>query len=143
MKTMAIALLACWTLLPAKGAEWLTDLSRGQAMAREETKMVLIHFTGSDRGGWCDRLNKEVLDTAQFKDYAAKNLVLVQLDFPRKKVQSPEVKNANKELSARYKVDEYPTLVVLNKDGKEVGRQTGYTPGGAKEFISKLEKLKR
>lgn len=105
--------------------------------------MVLMEFTSSDRGGWCERVRKEVLDTSEFKEYAAKNLVLVEIDFPRKKVQSTEVKDTNKALGTRYKVSEYPTIVVLNKDGKEIGRQTGYAPGGAREFISKLEGFKR
>jgi thioredoxin-related protein len=51
------------------------------------------------------------------------------------------LKAANKALSDKYGVDGYPTFVVLNADGKEIGRQVGYSPGGPDAFIAKLEKF--
>jgi hypothetical protein len=32
---------------------------------------------------------------------------------------------------------------VLDKDGKEIGRQVGYSEGGPKAFIAKLEGFKK
>ena len=88
-----------------------------------------MDFTGSDWCGWCIKFKKEVLDTAEFQQYAAKNVVLVELDYPNKKVQSAELKKANAGLKDQYDIHGYPTLVVLNKDGKEIGRQVGYSRG--------------
>jgi len=141
MKRTAIGLLACCALLQAGAAElnWLTDLPKAQAKAKAENKQVLLDFTGSDWCGWCIKFNKEVLSTPEFAEYAAKHLVLVEVDFPRKKEQSEDLKKANKALGSKYKVDGYPTFVVLNKEGKEVGRQEGYAAGGPKAFIAKLE----
>jgi len=141
MKRTAIGLLACCALLQAGAAElnWLTDLPKAQATAKTENKQVLLDFTGSDWCGWCIKFNKEVLSTPEFAEYAAKHLVLVEVDFPRKKEQSGELKKANKALGSKYKVDGYPTFVVLNKEGKEIGRQEGYAAGGPKAFIAKLE----
>jgi thioredoxin-related protein len=45
-------------------------------------------------------------------------------------------------LGSKYKADGYPTFVVLNKEGKEIGRQEGYSAGGPKAFIAKLEGFK-
>ena len=145
MKKIAIALLTCFTLLQARAAElqWLTDLPKAQAQAKAENKMVLLDFTGSDWCGWCIKFKKEALDTPEFKEYAAKNLVLVELDFPRKKPQSAEVKKANEALRKKFKVEGYPAFVVLSKDGAEIGRQDGYAPGGAKAFIAKLDDSKK
>ena len=144
MKKTAIGLLACCALWQAGAAElnWLTDLPKAQAKAKEENKQVLLDFTGSDWCGWCIKFNKEVLATPEFAEYAAKHLVLVEVDFPRKKEQSDELKKANKAVGSKYSVDGYPTFVVLNKDGKEVGRQEGYAAGGPKAFIAKLEAFK-
>ena len=141
MKRTAIGLLVCCALLQAGAAElnWLTDLPKAQAKAKAENKQVLLDFTGSDWCGWCIKFNKEVLTTPEFAEYAAKHLVLVEVDFPRKKEQSEDLKKANKALGSKYKVDGYPTFVVLNKEGKEVGRQEGYAAGGPKAFIAKLE----
>ena len=144
MNKIAIGLLACCALLQAGAAEpnWLTDLPKAQAKAKEENKQVLLDFTGSDWCGWCIKFNKEVLSTPEFADYAAKHLVLVEVDFPRKKEQSDELKKANKDLGSKYKVNGYPTFVVLNKEGKEVGRQVGYSAGGPTAFIAKLDEFK-
>ncbi len=144
MKKSIIGLVTCCALLTAGAAElnWLTDLPKAQAKAKQDNKMVLLDFTGSDWCGWCIKFNKEVLSTPEFAEYAAKNLVLVEVDFPRKKAQSPELKKANQALSGKYRVDGYPTFVVLDKDGNEVGRQEGYAKGGPKAFIAKLESFK-
>src|SRR6185369_1411948 len=130
MKKITIGLLACCALLLNVGAaesEWMTDLPKAQAKAKAENKTVLMDFTGSDWCGWCIKFNKEVLHTSEFKDYAAKNLVLVELDFPRKKPQPDALKKANEALAKQYKASGFPTFVVLNKDGKEIGRQEGYS----------------
>ena len=122
--------------------KWLTDLPQAQAKAKTENKQVLLDFTGSDWCGWCIKFNKEVLSTPEFAEYAAKNLVLVEVDFPRRKEQSAELKKANQALGSKYNVNGYPTFVVLSKDGKEVGRQEGYAKGGANAFIARLEGFK-
>ena len=66
-------------------------------------------------------------------------MVLVELDYPRHKEQSGDLKKANAALKNKYKVTGFPTLVVLNQDGREIGRQVGFDEGGPKAFIAKLE----
>jgi len=145
MKKIMIGLLAGFTLAQvwAGEPEWLTDFAKAQEKAKAEKKMVLMDFTGSDWCGWCIKFKKEALDTQAFKDYAAKNLVLVEVDFPKSKPQSAELKKANAALAKKYGVDGYPTFVVLSSEGKEAGRQEGYEPGGAAAFIAKLEGFKK
>lgn len=145
MKKITTLIIACCALLQVRGAElaWSTDLPKAVAQAKAENKMVLMDFTGSDWCGWCMKFKKEALDTTEFQDYAAKNLVLVEVDFPNKKPQSDDLKKANKALGQQYKVDGYPTFVVLNKDGKEIGRQVGYQTGGPQAFITEIEGFKK
>jgi protein disulfide-isomerase len=145
MKKILIAMLAATVFWQVNAAEatWLTDLPKAQAQAKTENKIVLMDFTGSDWCGWCIKFKKEVLDTAEFQAYAAKNVVLVELDFPHKKVQADDLKKANAALNQQYKINGYPTLVVLDKDGKEIGRQVGYSEDGPAAFIAKLEGFKK
>src|SRR5438128_6685853 len=107
MKKISIGLIACWALLQAGAEElqWMTDLPKAQAKAKAENKLVMMDFTGSDWCGWCIKLNKEVFSKPEFAEYAKKNLVLVEVDFPTKKKQSPELKKANEGLQEKYKVD--------------------------------------
>ncbi len=81
--------------------------------------------------------------TKEFADYAKKNLALVKVDFPMKKKQSTALKRANEELKDKFNVDGFPTLVVLDSEGKEAGRQVGYGGGGPKAVIAKLESFKK
>ena len=144
MKKMTLGLLLCWFALQGLAAEdlnWQTDLPKAQEQAKKEGKLVMMDFTGSDWCGWCIKLHKEVFSQPEFADYAKKNLVLVQVDFPRAKPQSDELKKANLALQDKYKIEGYPTIIVLNGDGKKVG-ELGYQPGGPKPFIAKLDKLK-
>jgi protein disulfide-isomerase len=144
MKKFAIGLLAALALLVvnAGASEWLTDLPKAQAKAKEEKKLVMLDFTGSDWCGWCIKLHNEVFSKPEFAEYAKKNLVLVEVDFPRKKQLSAAQKRANDALQQKYKIEGYPTIIVLNGEGKEVGK-LGYMPGGPKAFIAGLEKLKK
>ena len=144
MRTIAIGLLVTAALLRVGAAEldWMTDLPKAQAKAKEEKKMVLLDFTGSDWCGWCIKLQKEVFSTPAFAEYARNNLVLVEVDFPAKKNQSAELKAANAELKKKYEVDGYPTIIVLNGEGKKIG-ELGYMPGGPKKFVAELDKVKK
>jgi protein disulfide-isomerase len=145
MKKLILGLLVCGALLrvQAEDATWLTDLPAAQAQAKAEKKLVLLDFTGSDWCPWCIKFDKEALSTAKFSDYAKAHLALVLVDFPNKKPQSDALKAANKALAKKYKVDGYPTYVVLDADGKEIGRQVGYAEGGSDAFIKKIESFKK
>jgi|SRR5665213_2267621 len=143
MKKILITMLAITVFWRVNAAEaWLTDLPKAEAQAKAENKIVLMDFTGSDWCSWCIKFKQEVLDTPEFQAYAAKNVVLVELDYPQKKVQADDLKKTNASLKDHYKIDGYPTLVVLDKAGKEIGRQVGYSEGGPKAFIARLEQFK-
>jgi thioredoxin-related protein len=145
MKKLATLFLICSAAVSAVAGEkldWMTDLPKAQAQAKADNKLVVMDFTGTDWCPWCIKLNKEVFSTPEFSEFAAKNLVLVEVDFPRHKQQSSELKKANQRLQEKYKIEGYPTVVVLDSAGKKVG-ELGYEEGGPKPFIEKLAKLKK
>jgi thioredoxin-related protein len=143
MKTIILALLVCAAAqVRAADAVWLTDLSKAEAQAKSENKLVLMNFTGSDWCPWCIKMEKDTLTQPEFTDYANKNLVLVLVDFPQTKPQSDDLKAANAGLAKKYNVDGYPTLVEVKPDGTEVTRQVGYLEGGPKAFIAELDAAK-
>ncbi len=137
--TLAVLALASTVALAKDG--WSEEYDKALAQAKADKKLVLLDFTGSDWCGWCIKLDKEVFSQAEFAEYAKKNLVLVELDFPRSKEQSKEIKAQNTKLQGEFKIQGYPTIVVLNSEGKKVG-ELGYQPGGPKAFIAELDKLK-
>ena len=142
----ALAFLA--TLLFATSAvfaedSWITDLPKAMEQAKSEKKMVLLDFTGSDWCPPCKNLHKTVLLSEEFSKFAKDNLVLVELDFPKSKPQSDEIKAANKELSKKYGIKGFPTIIVLDGKGKELFRKVGYGGTPAADYVAELAKLKK
>ena len=119
---------------------WLTDYDEALATAKKMNRPVLINFTGSDWCGWCIKLSDEVFSQDIFKKYAAENLVLLKLDFPRKIVQTPEMKAANETLAKKFGIEGFPTILLLDYTGKKLAR-TGYQAGGAQEYVDHIKAL--
>jgi thioredoxin-related protein len=144
------AVAACFVLhAPAGSAAasgWLEDYHKAQQEAKTSNKLLLLNFTGSDWCGWCIKLDKDVFSQPEFKDYASKNLVLLELDFPwpgrsRWQEQAAELKKQNQELARQYDVHGFPTLIVLDGNGQKLWRFEGYLPDA--ELIAQLEKLRK
>lgn len=143
MKTLRLTLLASLAVaLSTQAAVWKTDFEAAKAEAKRSGKVVVMNFTGSDWCGYCIKMKKETLDMKAFADYADKNAVLVEVDFPSRKRLPAAQQKANDALKKKYDVEGYPTFVVTDADGKELGRQVGYLQGGPLAFIDKIQKLK-
>ena len=122
---------------------WLTDYEAAKAKAKSDHKLVLLNFTGSDWCGYCKHMQADIFSKPQFQEYAAKNLVLVELDFPRFKQQSDAVRKQNMKLASEYDIEAFPTLIVLSPEGKPVWNSMGYIEGGPESLIAALEKLRK
>jgi len=144
MKKIILTLLAATAFWRVNAADltWLTDVLKAEAQAKAENKLVLLDFTGSDWCPWCIKLDKETLTQPEFAKYAAKNLVLVKVDFLRHTEQSADVKKANQALAKKYNVTGFPTEIALKPDGTVVMTQEGYLEGGPKALIAKLDEAK-
>jgi protein disulfide-isomerase len=140
---VAASFLVSGMVASAEESGWLTDFKQAQQEAKAGNKFVLLDFTGSDWCGWCKKFDKEVLLQPEFKDFARNNLVVVEVDFPRGKQQSLELKKQNRELAMQYEIMGFPTIVVLNSDGQKLWRYDGYFPDGPAAFIAQLQKLRK
>lgn len=126
----------------AKQLNWHTDVKEAIAVSNKEKKPLLMFFTGSDWCGWCIRLQNEVLKTPEFQKWAAENVILVELDYPRRTAQTPEVKNQNAELQQAFEIQGFPTVYFTraeSKDGKVNFKglgKTGYVAGGPKAWLA-------
>ncbi len=129
------------TALARAGAPsgWTDDYDKAMEKAKTEKKNVLLDFTGSDWCGFCIALDKEVFSTAKFKTWAKNNAVLVQLDFPHGKRLSSKLQKQNDELKTKFGASGFPTIVVLDAEGKVLTKKTGYDPGtGAEAWLHSL-----
>jgi protein disulfide-isomerase len=121
---------------------WLTNFAEAQQEAKSQNKLLLMDFTGSDWCGWCIMLEKEIFSKPEFQEYARKNLVLLELDFPRGKKLPAETLEQNQRLAVKHHIQGFPTMVILDGSGKELA-QLGYMRGGPAALIAQLEKLRK
>lgn len=138
------ALLAVLVAFAASAAEpvWLTDLDSAKAQGVKENKPVLVDFTGSDWCPPCIQLHKVVFESAEFAAVASK-YVLVELDFPRKTPQAPELKAKNAALSKQFGISGFPTVLLIDaKSGEVFGKTVGFGGQTAKEYLEKLASFK-
>lgn len=122
---------------------WLTNLDNGLAQAKTESKLVLLSFSGSDWCGNCMRLEKTLFESAEFKTYADKHLVLVNADFPmrKKNALTPEQTKHNEGLAEKYNPKgSFPTVLVLNTDGSIKGELVNPLDDVAK-YLAALKKV--
>lgn len=140
------------TFATAQADEWLTDYKQAVTKAAEEKKPLLMNFTGTNWCPPCMMLEQRVFSQQEFKDYAAKNLVLLKLEFPppgqtelappppplRPPVpMTPEKLQENMLLAKQYRIEGYPTLLLLSPKTKGPVRLTpALTPKG---FVESLE----
>ncbi len=141
MKTRLLLLTAlAFTTTAFAKPGWEDDFDKGLAKAKAAGKPALVDFTGSDWCIWCKRLDEEIFSKQEFQDYVKDKYQLVEVDFPQLKPLPQKKAEAHEALSQKYKVQGFPTVVIVDGSGKELGR-LGYVEGGPKAFIAELEKV--
>ena len=130
------------SLVPSRASEgWQTDYSAALAKAGSEGKLVLLDFTGSDWCSWCMKLSKDIFSQPAFSEFSAGKLVLVEIDFPARKPLPDALREQNEALAAKFGVEGFPTLVLVDSAGKELARHVGYLPGGPPALIEWVKKV--
>ena len=143
-KILLILLLAFLTSINSFSQEkitWHTDANAALKLAIKENKKVMFFFTGSDWCGWCIKLQKEVFNTNDFKEWS-NEVILIELDYPRRTAQTDEIKAQNNELKQMFGVRGYPAVHFVNVEKLDNGKmnlynlgQTGYVRGGPNKWL--------
>ncbi len=95
---------------------WLVNLDEAYEISKETGKPILANFTGSDWCGWCKRLSANVFVHDEFKKWASENVVLLELDYPRRTQIPTKYRQQNANLQRAFQVRGYPTIWVFNLD---------------------------
>jgi len=131
----------------AKNEGWLVSLEQAMQESKKSGKPIMANFTGSDWCGWCKRLDKSVFHQPGFKKWADDNVVLLELDFPKRFRLPDEVKQQNQGLKQAFQIRGYPTIWVFDLDKDETNNykitalgKTGYTKT-LQEFTTNIGKF--
>ena len=140
MKKLVTLSLSLLLAVGVHAEGWLTSWDDAVKQSKSTGKPILMDFTGSDWCGWCIKLKQEVFDTKEFRAWADKHVVLLELDFPRATTQSDKIKKQNADLQAKYGIEGFPTIIFADAKGKELGRY-GYDRGGPAAWTKKAETM--
>ena len=104
---------------------WLIDYEEVYKESIAQDKPIMANFTGSDWCGWCKKLKKAVFDTETFQKWAEENVILFELDYPRRTPQDPNIKDQNRQLQQTFKslVRGYPTILIFDIERSYDGDQ--------------------
>lgn len=115
------------TFAQEQKVNWQEDYDKAVKIAKKQNKPVLIFFTGSDWCGPCKMLTQDFFNSSEFVKLAEDKLVIYEADFPRNRDLTTESqRKKNYYLSTMYDVESYPTIVVIDKNGNELGRKKSY-----------------
>ena len=118
-KIMWLLILGCLVLSPYSwpsnegGLTWLTSAPQAFELAKKSGRYVFVDFS-TEWCGWCKKMDRDTFGTSQFKKIAA-SFVLLKLDGDKER-----------ELVRKYGVRGYPTLLILDAQGKQMEAIVGY-----------------
>ena len=137
--TIAVVFAATALAATSTPQGFTDNLDEALKSAKANKRYVVAVFSGSDWCGWCKKLEKEILSTETFRKGATGRYELVYIDNPRNKnLLSEHGKKNNSELTSKYDIHGFPTVLILDADGKKVA-EMGYDAGGPKKYLEKIE----
>lgn len=139
--TVMMPLLPAHAATETKTISWLTNYEEAVNQSKAKSVPLLMFFTGSDWCSWCNRLEREVLDTSEFAHAAGDKFVFLKLDFPLYTNIPTQTSEQNKQLQKKYAVRSFPTIILLDTQQLKTMGTTGYRAGGAKSFAQHLLKM--
>ena len=126
---------------------WLVSLDEAYALSQKTGKPILANFTGSDWCFWCKKLHASVFAHQEFRDWAKKNVILLELDFPRRKRLPEAIRNQNASLQKAFQIRGYPTVWVFDLEKDAAGKfsisalgSTGFTKT-VPEFTKAIDQM--
>jgi thiol:disulfide interchange protein len=124
--TLLLGAMAVPGFCGAKRITWVNGYEAGLSQAKAQHKIAVMDFY-TDSCGWCREMDK--------KTFADKSVIQMSEKFVMVKV------NAMKDRTAmiRHEVRGFPTMLVLNEEGKELTRIPGFRR--AEDLVSDMKEV--
>ena len=133
------SLMAQSTEYKAGNAGWLVDLEEAYQKSQQSGKPIMANFTGSDWCGWCKRLTAAVFSKSEFQSWAKDNVILLELDFPRRTKIPDKYRSQNASLQQAFKVTGFPTVWVFHLDKDKTSGQYKINPIGKTGYTKTVD----
>lgn len=122
---------------------WTNDYPEAVRQGVEKKLPLLLFFSGSDWSARSMQLKHEALESDAFQEKIQERFVCVEIDFPRHtQLPTTQLREQNEMLRERFGVTNYPTLILLAADGREIAR-LGYLPEGGEQLAVALLRIEK
>ncbi len=118
---------------------WHTSYASAIAQAEQTGRPVLTVFTGSDWCPHCKTLEKNVLDSGAFREWAQRNVVLLMIDLPEHGI-TEAVRVERSKVCIKYGVRNFPAVLLLGPDGAKLAEKRGYQGQSPASWIADMAK---
>jgi protein disulfide-isomerase len=133
--------LQAQTQYTAHNKGWLVDLDDAYNLSKKSGKPIMANFTGSDWCGWCKRLTAAVFAKPEFKKWANDNVILLELDFPRRTQIPEKYRKQNAGLQQALKIRGYPTVWVFTADKDATSGRYNLNPLGKTGYKASVQEF--
>jgi len=124
---------------PFAGSDSTRGLDALTARAKTEGKdKVVVLLTGTDWCPYCVELERNVIQTSEWQSFASSEVVFESYEYPATGRPKSGVRG---EMLERFDIEGFPTIVVLDANGKVLGEEAGYggdSPGEVMDWIRTL-----
>ena len=116
--------------------DWCETYTDSSRLSKEQSKPLLILFTGTSWCPACIKLEKEILQKPEFIQGVADNFIFYKAEFND---PSPEGLNSTPDsvLLDRYQITAFPTMVIVNEDGKQLFT-INYKPNTPDSYVREI-----
>jgi thioredoxin-related protein len=133
---------ARWTRAPNG---WFCDFDDAMEKAQQTGKAVAVFFHSSDNNN-SRKFKTERMENNKFKNKMRDRLLVVYMDYPdtadtSKDKRYREQVQHNTRIAEKFHVTNYPTVIILDSAGKEIGRLDTNTNATISTFVEKAEKI--
>lgn len=129
--------LAVFATAASAGDAWLTSYPQALSLAQETGKPVLVVFTGSDWCEHCHTLERNILESPEFLEWAADRVVLLMIDLPQEGISDQE-RQVRSRVCIKYGVRSFPNSVLVSPDGSALASQSGYQGQTTNSWLTKF-----
>lgn len=141
MKSTVFTSVLCSIAIHCSAQEWSNNLNQAFREASMTNKKVLLFFSTDENCERCQKLNKNVLQSPEFKDFAKDDYILVKQDF--EPTDDPQQLEQNLLVVEKYNKDGFfPLLVILNKNAKVIGQVGAYNNETPNQYLDRLLSVK-
>jgi thioredoxin-related protein len=120
---------------------WTTSYSDASAKANAQRKPIVILFTGTNWCPACMKLEREVLNQPEFARAIGNRFIFLKAEFPDYS-ESGMASSPYRNLMERYNIEAFPTFVVVNGSGVQLGT-VNYQAGGPSSYTQQLMSIVR